>query len=329
MNLYRIFLFVVSLFIFVIPDLAHSASIKVIAAKDGKVIVSLSGEIAEGDVDAFRAELRKVNDSGKLVSGVRLNSVGGSLLEGVKLAEAVKFAKIASNVASNATCASACFLVFAAGDTKYVNYTARVGVHGASDRSGNETQSSNAATVSMAKVAKELGVPPAIIGRMVVTPPSEMVWLSPADLQSMGATMVGKPNQVAVDETPRQLLRPQTSSQEPMDLKPQLQAKRPLDWESFVDEAVRISANQNNGKPQANRLCQPEFKVCSNAIFFVIDQTSVMLRATRDMNDRIVKREFCSFNASEDIRICLDWDSKEKRRDMKDASGNWSKIADE
>jgi hypothetical protein len=64
---------------------------------------------------------------------------------------------------------------------------------------GRETVSSNAATVSMAKVAKELGVPPAIIGRMVVTPPNEMVWLSPQELQSMGVTMVGKPAQTASD----------------------------------------------------------------------------------------------------------------------------------
>jgi hypothetical protein len=81
-------------------------------------------------------------------------------------------------------------LIFAAGETKFANYTAQIGVH-ASDENGAETVQSGAATVSMARIAKELGVPPAIIGRMVVTPPAQMVWLSPADLQSMGTTMAG------------------------------------------------------------------------------------------------------------------------------------------
>src|SRR6202023_964804 len=91
---------------------------------------------------------------------------------------------------------SACFLIFAAGEAKFANYTAEIGVHGASDQTGAETIQSGAATLSMARLAKDLGVPPAIIGRMVVTPPAEMVWLSPADLQSMGTTMIGKPPQL-------------------------------------------------------------------------------------------------------------------------------------
>ena len=173
-----------------------AATLKSIVTKDGYVLISISGEIVEGDADALETAIKAANDSGKFVSGVRLNSVGGNLVEGVKLSELVKFAKTATNVAQGATCASACFLIFAAGETKFANYAAQVGVHGASDQTGSETVRSEAATVSMARVAKELGVPASIIGRMVVTPPSEMVWLSPSDLQSMGTTMVGRPSQI-------------------------------------------------------------------------------------------------------------------------------------
>jgi hypothetical protein len=133
------------------------------------------------------------------------------VLAGVKLSEAVRFAKVATNVGQGATCASACFLIFAAGETKYANYNAQIGVHGASDERGHETVSSGAATVSMARIAKELSVPAAIIGRMVVTPPGDMVWLSPADLQSMGTTMVGKPAQTPPG--PDAALIPQTSGE--------------------------------------------------------------------------------------------------------------------
>lgn len=185
-----------------------AATFKSVATKDGKTIILLSGEIAEGDADTLKAAIKSANDVGKLVSGVRLNSPGGNLLESLKLADVVRFAKVATNVAGNATCASACFLVYAAGATKFANYTAQVGVHGASDKRGDETTASNAATVSMARAAKDLGVPAAIIGRMVVTPPNEMVWLTPQDLLSMGTTMIGKPAQTVVSPTATATVEP-------------------------------------------------------------------------------------------------------------------------
>lgn len=172
---------------------ATSADIKTIVGKDGRAVIVIAGEIKPDNSDTFTAAVKQANDAGKFVANVRLNSEGGNLLEGVKLADAIRFGKMSTNVGKNAICASACFLIFAAGNTKFATYDARVGVHGASDQNGDESVGSGAATVSMARIAKELGVPPAIIGRMVVTPPDEIVWLSPQDLQSMGVTLVGKP----------------------------------------------------------------------------------------------------------------------------------------
>ena len=93
-------------------------------------------------------------------------------------------------------------MIFAAGHEKWADFNADIGVHGASE-AGKETPGANAATVQMARFVKELGVPPAIIGRMVVTPPDDMVWLSPNDLRSMGVVMQGVPRQ-----TPPNLTRP-------------------------------------------------------------------------------------------------------------------------
>ncbi|MGH6713666.1 MAG: ATP-dependent Clp protease proteolytic subunit [Bradyrhizobium sp.] len=168
-------------------SIASAAEIKSSNLKDDRVEISISGDIAPGDADLLRSRIKAANDAGKLVTSLRLNSDGGNLLEGVRLADAVKFAKISTNVGQSATCASACFLIFAAGETKYANHRARIGVHGAADK-GIESRD---ATVSMARVAKELGVPASIIRRMVITPPSDVVWLSSADLQSMGTNIGG------------------------------------------------------------------------------------------------------------------------------------------
>ncbi|QIG98082.1 ATP-dependent Clp protease proteolytic subunit [Bradyrhizobium sp. 6(2017)] len=318
-----------------IPSAASAATFKSVATKDGKTIILLSGEIVEGDFETLKASIKTANDAGKLVSGIRLNSPGGNLVEGLKLADAVRFAKVATNVAGSATCASACFLVYAAGATKFANYTAQVGIHGASDKQGEETVESGAATVSMARAAKELGVPAAIIGRMVVTPPNEMVWLSPQDLQSMGTTMVGKPSQTSISPTATATADPsivprQTQPGDPTQLQPQTKSAAPPSWSEFLDRVIKRSAGQNNGKPNYTRGCQPEFKTCYDAITVVGDDGKIAtVKVTKDMNDKILRREICSFNDSVDIRKCFNWDDGTAHRDLKDSNGNWYKVADE
>ena len=104
----------------------------------------------------------------------------------------IRRARLSAIVANGSTCASACFMVLAAGAEKFVSHAAFVGVHGASDGSGRETIGSGAATVSMARTLKDLGVPEAIIGKMVVTPPDEMVWLSIDGLRSIRARVIDR-----------------------------------------------------------------------------------------------------------------------------------------
>jgi hypothetical protein len=163
-------------------SVAAAAEIKSFNLKDGSVEISISGNIAPGNIDALGASIKAANDAGKLVTSLRLNSEGGSLLEAVRVADWVKSAKISTNVGQGATCASACFLIFAAGETKYANISARIGVHAASEKG----VVSRAGTTSMADVAKALDVPWSIIRRMTNTPPGEVEWLSLADLRLMG-----------------------------------------------------------------------------------------------------------------------------------------------
>jgi len=310
-----------------ISSKASAATLKSSATKEGRVVILISGDLTDGDTDAFKTAIKAANDSGKLVSSIRLNSPGGSLLEGAKLADAVRFAKMATNVGQGATCASACFLIFAAGETKFANYTAQIGVHGASDEHGAETVQSGAATVSMARMAKELGVPSAIIGRMVVTPPSEMVWLSPVDLQSMGTTMIGKPSQLpAVQNGP---VATQTQPGQPIQLQQTTKASAPPSWDTLTNNAFELSRQQNGGTPKTLRSCQPEERMCSTGIMFKMDGgADAIVLSRQNLDGKIIEREMCTFNNFGDIRSCLDWDTKATHRDMKDAKGVWTKVAD-
>jgi hypothetical protein len=164
-------------------SIAAAAEIKPSNLKDDTVEISISGNIAPGDADLLQARVKEAADAGKRVTSVRLNSEGGNLLEGARLAEVVRSAKVSTNVGQNATCASACFLIFAAGETKYAYVRARIGVHGASE---NGTESRKG-TKAMARIAEELDVPESIIRRMINTPPNDVTWLSLNDLRLMGA----------------------------------------------------------------------------------------------------------------------------------------------
>lgn len=311
-----------------------SAEIKGGNGKTGQGVIWITGEILPGDSDKFALAVKQANEGGKFVANVRLNSEGGNLLEGAKLADAIRFGKMSTNVGKSAVCASACFLLFAAGSTKFASYGAQIGVHGASDENGRETVSSNAATVSMAKIASELGVPASIIGRMVVTSPSAMVWLSPQELQSMGTTMMGRPSQT--DNPPVSSLQ-QTPPAAPMSLAPSganATASRSSDevptWGEVLDKAMKRSASQNNGKPFFSRSCQPELKVCNTSLSYLDNQGKLaFLKTVEDMNGKIIVREACTLNEFNDVRTCINWDNGTSHRDMKNNNGEWSKVADE
>lgn len=304
----------------------HAAEFKNFIAKDKRVLISITGEIVEGDADRFTSAIKTANDAGRVVANIRLNSPGGNLGEGIKLANAVRYAKIASNVGKDGVCASACFLVFAAGNTKYANYTAQIGVHGASTPNGEDAGD---ATISMAKIAKDFGVPAEIIGRMVVTAPKDMVWLTPQELQSMGTTMVGKPNQIpaAATNLPSQTNRAAIA---PNQVEQQAKASAPPSWKQVIMMAIENSAAQNRGKPITARSCQPEMKTCVDGVYYK-DKTGVttLVKVTKDIDDKIIRREVCTFNSSSDIRKCFNWDTGATHRDMKNVSGNWIQVADE
>jgi hypothetical protein len=307
-----------------LPCQGSSAEIKSIADRDGRMTIVITGKISPGDTEAFTAELKQANDAKKIVANVSLNSLGGNLLEGVKLADAVRFGKISTNVEK--TCASACFLVFAAGSTKFANYAALIGVHGASDISGAETVQSEAATVSMAKIAKKLGVPAPIIGRMVVTPPSEMVWLSPADLQSMGTTMIGKPDQVPV--IPGPTIADQTPAGVPTPSHQDMPASRPRSWATMTDNALEISKRQNGGTAKTLRSCQPREGVCNTGVLFKMNGKDVAVLSRQNIDGKIIQREICTYNDFDDVRSCVNWDTNQTHRDMKNSQGVWARVAD-
>ncbi len=172
---------------------AAAAELSIVTLKDDVTILTLGGDVAAGDTEAAEALIKTANDGDRLISAVRLDSPGGSLAEAVKLAGLIRRAKLPTMVAAGSRCASACFIVFAAGNEKFASYDAAIGVHGVSDKFGHETAQTEEATIAMARFASGFGVPPRIIGQMVTTHAHEIAWLTPDDLRAMGTIMTDRP----------------------------------------------------------------------------------------------------------------------------------------
>jgi hypothetical protein len=281
---------------------ALSAEITRVDSRDGKTRLDLVGEIQPGDGDKLKAHIASANEARRIVATIRLNSPGGNLLEGVNLSEIVKNGRIATSVLGDATCASACFIVFAAGNERFANFNAKIGVHGVADERGQEV---GAATVTMSRILRTLGVPAGILGKLVVTPPSDMVWLTVDDLRSMNVTLFGKPQQIP---TGPQLSGSDSQLPPPKQISPADSASTVPTWGELVKDATKTSSEQNNGTPRYYRSCQPELKVCTLAIVYLNkDKNDVMVRMTENTAGKIIERHLCSFNSFGDVRTCLEW----------------------
>lgn len=155
---------------------------------NGLVIIAATGEIQLGDSDRLMSVLVRL--PAKEAHVLALNSPGGNIVASQSLAATIKQARLGVFVGNAGTCASACFILYAAGPTKFYMPGAKVGVHSAIG-GAFETPASMAMTTVMARTVSEMGVPDAIVGRMIRTPPGGISWLSEAELVSMGAINLG------------------------------------------------------------------------------------------------------------------------------------------
>lgn len=149
------------------------------------VEIVAAGPIAPGDVERLRGMVDQVPPDTP-IAGLRIASPGGNVGEAEALAKAIRATRLPVTIGPGSDCASACFLIFAAATERRVAPNARVGVHSASVN-GTDGLTAMAVTTELARRAGEYGVPADIVGKLVLTGPKQITWLSPRDLRAMGA----------------------------------------------------------------------------------------------------------------------------------------------
>ncbi len=230
---------------------ADAAHFTTIVSEEGMSIV-LRGDIEFNDRAVLESLLDAMDRHGPSPQKILLDSPGGSLLGGIGLARLIqRRGDLATKVAYGSTCASACFLVFASGREKSADYSSFIGVHGVADKDGRVSNRTEAATLAMARVSEELGVPEAINMKIVTTPPNEIVWLTAEDLKSMGVSMIGRPVQAQRGGSGEPLPQKRDPAMESLNLS---QARvRAAQIRQALDAAERAEAERHLGNWSLNR----------------------------------------------------------------------------
>lgn len=150
-----------------------------VAGCDGSDVLKLRGDVERGDYVKFRSQFR---DQRRIV-GLILDSPGGSLHEGVRIAALTKQKRLSTYVAKE--CDSACAFIFLLGNKRYAAKEAKIGVHAVGNEYGGEDRGTLRDTIYFARLSAKLGIPSSVIGKMVATTPGKITFLDQADLSAL------------------------------------------------------------------------------------------------------------------------------------------------
>jgi hypothetical protein len=158
---------------------------------DAPKAIALDGDIRSGDEYKLLDVVEYRAAHGYSTEYLRLNSPGGSVGAGLKIAYAVNRLGLKIVVGPHEECSSICMVIFAAGASRVVTSTSMLGVHSAStqmtaDSQGTETMTSLALTAVMARQMANYSTPPGVIGKMMATPGSGIAWLDYNDVIASG-----------------------------------------------------------------------------------------------------------------------------------------------
>lgn len=158
---------------------------------DGRSL-KLEGVIGMGDGERMRQLLD--SEAAKEIKRVELVSPGGRVREAERMAAALKSHGHASRAVG--TCASACTLVFLAGQPRHLTPTGELGFHRASTGTYNPVFE-ELANQQLAKTYGELGLPQPMIDKTLRTP-SRSMWFVPREELLSYSLIAPSPRTLAV-----------------------------------------------------------------------------------------------------------------------------------
>lgn len=161
------------------PNVSYPATIKMV----GDDMILIDGEILLGDGDAFVTLLEENPD----VEYVGVNSIGGTVPDGMNISTAVHDKKLTTMIAKGSECYSMCGVIFLSGAKRVSDVRSGIGLHAPYfEWDDGLIEVAVEATAEIAWWLGKIGVPLTIIKEMSISGPLEYVYYSAHDLVAYG-----------------------------------------------------------------------------------------------------------------------------------------------
>jgi hypothetical protein len=174
---------------------ASAASINHTECKDGKAgcyLISIAGEITEGDAKTFTDLVQNKSITSAVVY---LNSPGGDFEDGMAIARFVHQHNFETYVADGKECISMCAIIWVAGSIRYYTGKAIIGFHSISltavDKQGNRIKGSkavpsNGGNALVGAFYSQLGLNDKAIRALTEASPYETFYLNTKNVNELG-----------------------------------------------------------------------------------------------------------------------------------------------
>ena len=154
-----------------------------------KIVIDAVGEIKFDEAKNFTAwvERSRREWNGHRATAIVFNSGGGSVAGGREMGIIIADSHMTTGVSHGGECASACVLIWSAGEFKSAGSDSKIGVHMAKDMNGEPTVDG---TIFGLHWLQKTHAPNSVVVGAMSTKPDDIYWLSEDELISWGAKIV-------------------------------------------------------------------------------------------------------------------------------------------
>lgn len=160
---------------------ARAATVQQLGSQDGIGIIGVTGEIGFGDDQRFIDLALPLTNAIVLLAGP-----GGNLETALAIGRAIRLKRFSTVVPNGFECASACGLIWLAGQTRYLTPSSRVGFHAAYDLTEGVARERGFANAVVGAYLGSLGLSQQAIIYLTMSPPDAMQWMTLADAARVG-----------------------------------------------------------------------------------------------------------------------------------------------
>ncbi|MDO9416208.1 PAN domain-containing protein [Pararhizobium sp.] len=160
---------------------ASAAEINVVDGGQTWKIITVSGELVDGDDKKFKNIAIAIDEAIVLLEGP-----GGQTVAGMEIGRTIAIKQYITGVPEKTVCASACGLIWLAGNKRFMTPTSMIGFHASYSTEGGRTDVSSVGNALVGSYLQQLRLADKVIVYATETGPTSMRWLTPQDAKSIG-----------------------------------------------------------------------------------------------------------------------------------------------